>query len=180
MNNRLLGFWLLLSPAAGMAQAPDVPAGYHATAYEHHLSPAIFYAIALTESGQSRMTAEFRPWPWTLSIDGEPYFFPTREEAGSALLDAIRRQPSQLGVGLFQVEYRFHLSRFDSPGAMLDPYENSRVAAGIFSEGLAAAGGDVWQAIGLFHSATPDLADAYRSRVARRLIGLVGSAGHDG
>ncbi|MXY64066.1 MAG: lytic transglycosylase domain-containing protein [Gammaproteobacteria bacterium] len=180
MSNRLLVFLSLLCPAAGLAQVPDVPAGYHAAASNHRLSPAIFYAIALTESGQSRMTAEFRPWPWTLSIDGEPYFFPTREETRTALLEAIQHGPGQLGVGLFQVEYRFHSNRFDSPGAMLDPYENSRVAAEIFSEGLVAAGGNVWRAIGLFHSTTPDLAEAYRKRVARRLVGLVGSTGYGG
>ena len=180
MNSRLLVALLLLCPAAGLAQVFDVPAGYRATASDHRLSPTIFYAIALTESGQSRMTVEFRPWPWTLSIDGEPFLFPTREKAQVTLLEAIRRQPRQLGIGLFQVEYRFHSDRFDSAEEMLDPYENSRVAAEIFSEGLAATEGDVWQAIGLFHSATQNLAEAYRKRVARRLVGLVGSAGYGG
>ncbi len=180
MNSRLLVVLLLLCPAAGLAQISDVPAGYHEAAADHRLSPVIFYSIALTESGQSRMTAGYKPWPWTLSIEGEPYFFPTREEARTALLEALRRQPRQLGVGLFQVEYRFHSDRFDSDEEMLDPYENSQVAAEIFSEGLAVAEGDVWQAIGFFHSATPDLAEAYRKRVARRLVSLVGRTGYGG
>ena len=180
VNSRLLVALSLLCPAAGLAQVPDVPAGYRATASDHRLSPPILYAIALTESGQSRMTAEFRPWPWTLSIDGEPYFFPTRGEARAALMEAIRRQPVQLGIGLFQVEYRFHSDRFDSAEEMLDPYENCRVAAEIFSEGLAVTKGDVWQAIGFFHSATPELAEVYRKRVARRLVGLVGRTGYGG
>ncbi len=180
MNSRLLVLLSLLSPAAGLAQISDVPAGYRTTASDHHLSPAIFYAIALTESGQSRMTAGYRPWPWTLSIDGEPFFFASRVEARTALLKALQRQPRQLGIGLFQVEFRFHFERFDSAEEMLDPYENSRVAAEIFSESLATTKGNVWQAIGLFHSATPDLAEAYRKRVARRLVGLVGSTGYGG
>lgn len=180
MNSRLLVPLLLLCPAAGLAQVSDVPAGYREIASDHRLSPSIFYAIALTESGQSRMIAGYRPWPWTLSIDSEPYFFPTREEARAALMEAIRRQPVQLGIGLFQVEYSFHSDRFESAEEMLDPYENSRVVAEIFSEGLAATEGDVWQAIGLFHSATPDLAEAYRKRVARRLVDLVGSTGYGG
>ena len=180
VNSRLLVALLLLCPAAGLAQVSDVPAGYRETASYHRLSLAIFYAIALTESGQSRMTEGFRPWPWTLSIDGEPYFFQSRVEAQTAFMEALQRQPGQLGIGLFQVEYRFHSDRFDLVEEMLDPYENSRVAAEIFLEGLAIAGGDVWQAIGLFHSATPDLAEAYRKRVARRLVGLVGSTGYGG
>lgn len=170
---RLLSFLILVMPIAGHSQAPSVPAGYHPPAVEARVGPSLFYAIALTESGQSGMTSDYRPWPWTLSIDSKPHFFPTRREAHDALIDAIRREVSQLGVGLFQIEYRFHFHRFDSTDAMLDPYNNSRVAAEILSEGLAASNGDVWQAIGLFHSATPELADAYRSRVSRQLVNLV-------
>lgn len=130
--------------------------------------------MALVESGQSVMTADFRPWPWTLSIDGEPHFFRTREEARDALTDAIRRQADQLGVGLFQIEYRFHHDRFPSPGAMLDPYANARAASQILAEGLARSDGNVWEAVGHFHSSTPALANAYRVRVARRLFDLAG------
>lgn len=171
---------MLLFPGIAAAQTISVPAAYQAVASDARLNPAVLYAIALTESGQSAMTAEFRPWPWTLSIDGEPFFYRTRDEARAALADAIRRQARQLGVGLFQIEYRFHADRFESPGAMLDPYANSEVAARIFSEGLAAAGGNVWTAIGLFHSATPELADGYRRRVARRLLDLVVMNHHGG
>ncbi len=172
---------LLAIPAAGHAQASPVPAGYYAAAAEARVGPSLFYAIALTESGQSTMTAEYRPWPWTLSIDHKPHFFPTRKAALSALTTEINRRKSdagkkQLGVGLFQIEWRFHAHRFESPGQMLDPYANARVAAEIFLEGLAAAGGDVWEAVGLFHSNTPDLAQSYRQRVAKRLVGLAGRA----
>ena len=165
-----------LSDAANARDLSQIPAGYQAAAGAANIGPALFYAIALTESGQSAMTADYRPWPWTLTIDSEPHFFPSREEAEAKLLEAIQRQPGQLGVGLFQVEHRFHADRFDSPAAMLDPYENSRVAAEIFSEGLSAAGGDIWQAVGMFHSGTPSLAEAYRQRVAQRLVDLVGRA----
>lgn len=172
---------LLALPAAGHAQASPVPAGYHAAAAEARVGPSLFYAIALTESGQSTMTAEYRPWPWTLSIDHKPHFFPTREAAFSRFIREVELMADsgirkQLGVGLFQIEYRFHSHRFASPDRMLDPYANARVAAEIFSEGLAAAGGDVWEAVGLFHSNTPDLARAYRQRVAKRLVGLAGRA----
>ena len=173
--NRLLAFLFLLLPVVGHAQVEPVPAGYRQAAGIANVGPALFYAIALTESGQSTMTADYRPWPWTLSIDGEPHFFSTRQEARSALLDAVSRSPAQLGVGLFQIEFRFHSRRFESVDAMLDPYANARVAAEIFSEGLSTSGGNVWEAVGLFHSASPELANAYRNRVARKLVNLLGS-----
>ena len=173
--NRFLAFLIYMLSAAGDCQVITVPTGYQSAASESRVSPVLFYAMALTESGQSEMTAEFRPWPWTLSIDGEPHFYRSREEAVAALEDAIRRQVGQLGVGLFQVEYRFHSDRFPSPEAMLDPYENSRIAADILSESLERSGGDIWEAVGLFHSATPELAGAYRARVSHRLFDLVAS-----
>ena len=168
---------LFVLPPMCLAQTAPVPAGYQTAADEARVGSRLFYAIALTESGQSMMTADYRPWPWTLSIDKKPHYFATRQEARTALLDAVRREASQLGVGLFQIEYRFHAHRFESIEAMLDPYANSRVAAEIFSEGLSSSGGDVWQAIGLFHSATPELADAYRRRVSKQLVNLAGREG---
>lgn len=172
-------FLSLAMPCMAVAETAAVPAGYRAAAAEVRMGSVLFYAMALVESGQSQMTADYRPWPWTLSIDGQPNFYPTREDARAALDDAVRRQVSQLGVGLFQIEYRFHAHRFPSPESILDPYVNARAAAEIFAEGLDRVDGDVWEAVGLFHSATPDLASAYRARVARRLFDLVGRQGHE-
>lgn len=179
----ILAFLLTALPVAGHVQADPVPAGYRTAAAEARVGPALFYAIALTESGQSTMTAGYRPWPWTLSIDGEAHYYPTREEALSSLASEVERRTDgaenrQLGVGLFQIEYRFHAHRFESVEAMIDPYANSRVAAEILSEGLSASEGDVWEAVGRFHSSTPEFAEAYRQRVAKRLVELVGRAGH--
>ena len=181
-NIGLVALLLSLLPVIGHAQLEPVPAGYRAAAAQARVGPALFYAIALTESGQSTMTADYRPWPWTLSIDDEAHYYPTRAEAFSSLTAEVERADDagkQLGVGLFQIEYRFHAHRFESVESMLDPYTNSRVAADILSEGLSASGGDVWEAVGRFHSSTPELADAYRRRVAKRLVELVGRAGHD-
>lgn len=174
-----LSLGLSFCPGA-LAQSPVVPSAYRAAAIDARVGPALFFAIALTESGQTEMTADYRPWPWTLSIDGAAYRYPTRDEAFAALLDAIRRGAGQLGVGIFQIEHRFHAHRFDSLSAMLDPYDNARVASEIFSEGLETAAGDVWVAVGLFHSATPEHADAYRRRVAKRLVNLIGKATNEG
>lgn len=171
--------WLILALGlAGLGMAEQkIPAGYRSAVSAQGFSAAIFYAMALTESGQSEMTADYRPWPWTLSIDREAHFYRDRAAAAEALRSAIADEAEQLGVGLFQIEYRFHAHRFDAVDDMLDPYRNSQVAAEIFSEGLRQAGGDVWQAVGLFHSATPEHADAYRQRVAERLFNLLGRAG---
>ncbi len=178
-GRRWLLLFLALSASAPVAADPSaVPAGYRTAAASARVGPALFYAIALAESGQQQKTAEFRPWPWTLSIDSRPRFYRTQAEALAALTAEIHRQqagePRQLGIGLFQIEWRFHAHRFDRVDQMLDPYENARVAADILAEHLAAADGDPWQAVGWFHSTTPELAAGYRQRVARRLVDLIG------
>ncbi len=163
---------------ANWAELP-IPRGYQSAVASQNLSPVIFYAIALTESGQSEMTAEYRPWPWTLTIDKKPYYFRDQRAAEVALKDAVESNVAQLGVGLFQIEHRYHAHRFTSIESMLDPYANSRIAAEIFSEGLKQSEGDLWAAVGKFHSSTPAVADAYRQRVARRLFRLLGRDAND-
>lgn len=179
MNRTLKAVLLALTLGAGTPGMANhqIPDGYRSAVAGHGVSAALFYAMALTESGQSEMTAGYRPWPWTLSVNREALFFPDRRSAEAALRAAVKRRAEQLGVGLFQIEYRYHGQRFESLEAMLDPYFNSRIAAEIFSEGLHRANGDVWTAVGFFHSGTPKLADAYRKRVAQRLINLIGNHG---
>lgn len=171
---------LALLSCGAWSRAEPIPVGYRDAVAGHGVSAAVFYAIALAESGQSRMTADFRPWPWTLSIDAQAHYFPDRESAAAALHSAIGREAGQLGVGLFQIEHRFHAHRFDSVETMLDPYLNARIAAEILGEGLHRSDGDLWEAIGIFHSSTPELADAYRRRVAKRLVDLIGRSGRGG
>jgi hypothetical protein len=59
------------------AQSQPVPVGYQQVAREYGLPPALLYAVALTESGQScaQSKEQFRPWPWALNIDGEGALF---------------------------------------------------------------------------------------------------------
>jgi len=94
------------------------------------------------------------------------------------LTSALEGGAEQLGIGLFQIEYRYHAHRFGSTGSMLDPRANSRIAAEILGEGLERTDGDAWAAVGLFHSSTPELAEAYRQRVARCLFNLIVDTGH--
>ena len=171
----LIGMLLILS--SGPAQAlEDIPRAYRDAAAEIPVSPTVFYALALLESGQSERTPGYRPWPWTLTVNGKPHFFDSRAMAEAFLRQAIAAAPEQLGIGLYQIEHRFHAHRFDGLEQMLDPWHNVRVAADIFREALAREGGNVWQAVGRFHSGTPRFALAYQRRFGMKLLQLIGEA----
>ena len=49
--------------------ADEVPFAYQEIALENGLPAPLFYAVALTESGQSELSQnQFRPWPWTSPV----------------------------------------------------------------------------------------------------------------
>ena len=78
---------LLCIAACPLSHAEDaIPSAYRLVAIEYGVPVALFYAVALTESGQSiESKSRRRPWPWTLNIAGEAHYFKTRWQAWLAL-----------------------------------------------------------------------------------------------
>ncbi len=151
-----------------------VPSAYQKTAIRHQIPPVVFYALALVETGQTLKTKKYRPWPWTLTINAKPFYFNTYEGSLTRLKQTLAEgEPGQLGIGLYQIEYRFHKDRFDTLEDMLDPYRNIDVAAQIFAEYYASNKGDLWETIGRFHSGTPDKAVSYQNNFGERLVSLI-------
>jgi hypothetical protein len=132
---------LAAAPVAEMG----VPEGYRRVAAAHGIPGELFYAVALAESGKHiehlRMT---RPWPWTLNIQGEGRYFPSRQAAVVAAQEALR-----------------------SVEAAIDPYHNLDVGAGILAECFRTLG-DWWAAAGCYHApGNAERAARYRERVKR-------------
>ena len=62
--------------------ASSVPEGYRRVAAAHGIPSELFYAVALAESGRHiEHLRTTRPWPWTLNIQGEGHYFPSRQAA---------------------------------------------------------------------------------------------------
>lgn len=159
--------FVLASPAAAPADAVAVPHGYRQVAAEYGIPPAIFYAIALAESGRVLdASAALHPWPWTLNIRGKAHFFERRRAAERALAAVLAEGEDAVDVGLMQVNWRYHRARLKEPRAALDPYRNLRAAAAIL-QGCHRTRQDWWSAVGCYHApADPARALAYRARVA--------------
>jgi hypothetical protein len=73
------------------------------------------------------------------------------------------RGVTNIDVGCFQLNYRWHGAAFPSLEAMMEPEANALYAARLV-QGLAGDSGDWVAAAGAYHSATPDLADRYLAR----------------
>ncbi|MBO7777006.1 transglycosylase SLT domain-containing protein [Burkholderia pseudomallei] len=128
-----------------------------------NVDPKILAGIALNESNYRG-----RAWPWTLNVDGQGYFFKSREEAYKAIESLLARDRCDFDVGLMQVNWCYHGKRFASAWDALAPATNVAVAEAILTENFARTD-SVAKAVAYYHSANPNPGRAYLARFAQHL-----------
>jgi hypothetical protein len=125
----------------------------------------VLRAISLTETGR-RKDGHFRPWPWTVNMEGTGKWFESHAAAQDYVDRHFARGARSFDVGCFQINYRWHGEAFSSVEEMFEPLANARYAARFLRE-LHAEFGDWSGAAGAYHSRTPSLARKYASRFDR-------------
>jgi len=130
----------------------------------------VLLALTLTETGRVQAGVP-QPWPWALNQGGESLWFPSRSEAMDHLETAVANGATNIDIGCFQLNYRWHGGAFASLEEMMDPTRNALYAAQLLA-GHAAEQGDWITAAGAYHSATPDKAKAYLARFTPIYAGL--------
>lgn len=139
-------------------------------AAEQDIPPQIMRAITRVETGQSR-DGTWQPWPWTINQQGDGRWFDTREEAIAFADAAIRDGVTNMDIGCFQLNLRWHAENFGSLEEMFDPEANAAYAARFLNQNYAESGNWV-DAVAAYHSATPELAAAYVEKVEAVLLAL--------
>jgi soluble lytic murein transglycosylase-like protein len=149
-------------------RADEVPPAYQMIARENGLPAPLFYAVALTESGQRSLSQHrLRPWPWTLNVNGRGQFFASRKAAWRALQRALASDERSVDIGLMQINWRYHHQALGSAWQALDPYHNLRVGAAILRRCYTAEP-DWWESLGCYHAPNDSVrAKKYRERVTR-------------
>ena len=163
VRRRRVGWVRSVGLAVSTASWSDdsVPAGYQAVAAERGTPASLLYAVALTESGKEvDQSSGYQPWPWTLNVAGNGYFYATRLEAWRALRDWLDQGQRSIDIGLMQVNWRYHQDRLGTPWQALAPYHNLRVGADILTSCYAQSH-DWWASVGCYH------APGHRERAAR-------------
>lgn len=136
--------------------------------YVSKLPLRLLGAISLAESGRlDRAKGVMRPWPWSISAEGEGQFFATRQDAIAAVRALQGRGVQSVDVGCMQVNLMSHPQAFHSLDDAFDPRSNALYAAR-FLNALYQQSKDWSQAIGAYHSETPALSKAYRVLVLAR------------
>lgn len=163
--------WLALLALPVQADNLQVPAAYRQVAHEVGVPAKLLFAIALTESGRINANGTFLPYPWALNLNGEAHYFANRAEA-DARLASLLDEGHRPDIGLMQVNWRYHQPKLGEPAQAFDPWLNLRAGAMVLRNAYRATA-DWWQAVGRYHSKTPERARTYRARV-RRWFGRLG------
>jgi hypothetical protein len=137
-------------------------------AAEQGVPVSLLRAIARVETGRnpSGRAGEPLPWPWTINADGRGHWLATKDAAIGLARDRIAQGSTQIDVGCFQLNLKWHGRAFASLDHMIDPARNARYAAR-FLASLKAELGDWGSATAAYHSRTPALGRAYLNRIAR-------------
>lgn len=168
----------LLVAQAGFAM-PDARTGTlcdqaaHRAALSEDVPLDILRAISRVETGRTR-EGRLEPWPWTINVEGQGYWFNSEAEAKSYVFNIFKAGARSFDVGCFQINYRWHGKAFRSIDAMFDPDENATYAARFLKE-LHTELGSWPAAAGAYHSRTQTLAKAYSGRFETALAQLDGA-----
>ncbi len=125
----------------------------------------VLRAISLTETGR-KADGEFRPWPWTVNMEGIGKWFDDVSSAQQYVDRHFARGARSFDVGCFQINFKWHGAAFGSLEDMFDPVTNARYAARFLKE-LYQEFGDWSKAAGAYHSRTPKFARKYMARFDR-------------
>lgn len=138
-----------------------LPFEYQRVATHYDIPVAIFFSIALAESGY-RTSGIYNPWPWTLNIEGEPYRFDTAVDAVAVLRDAIA-QGKHADIGIMQVNSLWHAHRVAALSDLLHPHTSLHVGAMILVEQRRRSQ-SWWEAVGRYHAPGRDAASLQRAQ----------------
>jgi hypothetical protein len=127
------------------------------------VDPQILASVALNESA-----FDGRAWPWTLNVAGQGFFFANRANAYAAIEYLLAQKRCDFDVGIMQVNWCYHASRFTSPWDALAPRTNIAVAEDILKENYQKTK-SVAKAVAYYHSASSGPGSAYLSRFVAHL-----------
>ena len=132
----------LLSPAA--AQAAISPADYQACLRHlpgmerlQQIPTNLLTAISTMESGRYNNTLKTAvPWPWTINVRGQGYYFDSKEEAISAVQKFMAQGIQSIDVGCMQINLFYHRDAFNNLDQAFDPGTNVAYGAQVLAHQL--------------------------------------------
>lgn len=178
MGSRTVLCCLLLLATAGAktpVTASNDPAQFcidatHRAAQQTGVPVAVLLAVSVVETGRNH-----RPWPWTVNDGGNGHWLDSAKEAEALAQTILDQGTTNVDLGCFQLNYRWHAQAFPSIADMLEPDRNALYAAEHLAR-LYDRTGDWPLAAAAYHSSTPEHADRYRARFEAAFATLEGAS----
>lgn len=130
----------------------------------------VLLAVTRNETGRKR-NGRSEPWPWTVNMEGDGFWFDTEDQAQAFVFEHFKTGARSFDVGCFQINYKWHGAAFNSIEQMFDPAQNAIYAAQFLSS-LYEETGDWLEAVGAYHSRTPEHAERYKRNYQTILTSL--------
>nr|WP_281496149.1 transglycosylase SLT domain-containing protein [Marivita sp. S6314] len=143
-------------------------AAYHA-AGQSGVPADVLLTITRLETGRG---PDAEPWPWAVNQAGQGTWFGSEDDARSFVFSKIKTGTTNIDIGCFQINYRWHADGFRSLDAMFNPETNAEYAAEFLTR-LYREFGTWSDAAAAYHSRTPEFAEKYRARFEEYRSGIV-------
>lgn len=135
---------------------------------------SILRAITLAETGHTAAdTSRFAAWPWAVQADMRGHWFPDQAAAISYAKSLVAQGKSNIDIGCFQLNIRWHADAFQSVEEMFSPDSNALYAA-TFLQRLYQETGDWRAAVGRYHSRNPEHSEPYLQRLEKLFARYLG------
>jgi len=132
---------------------------------QYGIPAGLLAAIARIESGRrDPRGGAWNPWPWTTNVEGQGEFHDGKAKALAVVQASRARGSRSIDVGCMQVNLMHHPDAFATLEQAFDPAQNVDYAAR-FLVRLHDQSGTWPKAAALYHSATPELGEAYQRKV---------------
>lgn len=126
---------------------------------------SILRAVTLAETGHTQANgAEFDAWPWAVMANLKGHWFPDQNTAIAFAEEQVAQGKSNVDIGCFQLNVRWHATAFQNLTDMFSPQKNALYAAN-FLQDLYTETGDWRAAVGRYHSRDDTRAEAYVQRL---------------
>lgn len=176
MKTNTLGLTLLMVANSALANnAPNNPQARcdHAalqSAERYGVPTHVMLAITRVETGRD-IEGTLSPWPWAVNVAGASHWFNSQSEAADFVRRELDAGTSNIDLGCFQLNWRWHGQYFPSIDDMLNPDLNAEYAAAYLVEQHRQRGNWV-DAVAAYHSSNPEYAERYIEKVERILMDL--------
>jgi len=141
----------------------------HAKAQEliGNIPTDLLTTISLAETGRwDPKKREMFAWPWTVTWGGKGRYFPTKQDAISAVTELQYSGVKNIDVGCMQINLMYHPEAFKDLNEAFDPTSNINYARR-FLGGLYNSTGSWIQAAANYHSTNPLLNLNYQTKILK-------------